>query len=410
MRILFAHEINYETKVIYEVQEYPELLAERGHEIVFLQFEEGANFKLGLKGRDRKIKGRVKENVELRLVTPHRFGFEKIDRIWTVFSSIFTISRLLKESKFDLIVNYAVPTFGFQLLTLSRLHKVPFVHRALDASHVIRESFWNPFIRIAEKFIYKNSKNLSANNPALARYCSEFSGRKSAVSTELPPLELLPFRAARHDALLANSLGIMPKDKVIMYMGSFFYFSGLAQVIRDFARETQNQKNLKLLLIGGGEQDKELRELVAQLEVGDSVVFTGIIPFSELANYLKLGHVAINSMEKLLVSDVAFPHKVIQYMATGIPVVTTKLDGLQMTFGDEAGITWAQSPSEIIDESLRLLNSSESHLQFLRDKQLAAVSRFSHETATDVFESLLITSSSELGKKEKKEGASGEII
>ena len=40
MKILFVHEVNWRTKVVYEVHDYPELLSLAGHEVVFIDFPE----------------------------------------------------------------------------------------------------------------------------------------------------------------------------------------------------------------------------------------------------------------------------------------------------------------------------------------------------------------------------------
>ena len=44
MKLLFIHEVSYRKKVIFEMHEIPELLAVRGHDITFLEFDEGGKF------------------------------------------------------------------------------------------------------------------------------------------------------------------------------------------------------------------------------------------------------------------------------------------------------------------------------------------------------------------------------
>jgi glycosyltransferase involved in cell wall biosynthesis len=55
------------------------------------------------------------------------------------------------------------------------------------------------------------------------------------------------------------------------------------------------------------------------------------------------------------VSSVAFPHKVLQYLASDLPVVSTRLDGLVSTLDGLVGLTWADSPEEVVDLALQLL-------------------------------------------------------
>ena len=70
-----AHEISYMRKITYEIHEFPELLARAGHEVTFLEFDEGArspNF--GLKSRDKLISGKVYKDSKIRLLTPFQLG------------------------------------------------------------------------------------------------------------------------------------------------------------------------------------------------------------------------------------------------------------------------------------------------------------------------------------------------
>jgi glycosyltransferase involved in cell wall biosynthesis len=178
-------------------------------------------------------------------------------------------------------------------------------------------------------------------------------------------------------------------------MGSFFYFSGLEEVIKDFARRISSFGNLKLLLIGGGEQDTELRQLVSELNIEDSVVFSGFVPYQDLPDYLALSDVAINPLEKSLVTDVAFPHKVLQYLAAGIPVVSTQLDGLFKTFGNESGIRWASGASEILNSCIDILES-ESQLHAMAGLGLSSVNDlFGVAKAVDAFEGAVASMISE---------------
>jgi glycosyltransferase involved in cell wall biosynthesis len=385
LKILVAHEVNYETKVIYEIHEFPELLADDGHEITFLQFEEGANFRIGLGSRSKKISGRVIPGVQLELKTPHRFGVVKIDRLWTTFSSWFEIARIFKLNKYDLVLNYAVPTFGPQLLILSKIYSVPFIHRALDASHVILKTKWELPIYIVEKFMYRYADYLSTNNEAMLKYCIKMSGRTRDGHVHYPPLDLDHFLSYRkNDQKLAKSLRIAPEDKVLMYMGSLFYFSGLNEVIEEFARMNLATAGYKLLIIGDGEQRPLLQKLVSDNNLEHAVIFTGVVPYSELPRYMKLGSVAINPMEKLLVSDVAFPNKVIQYMATGIPVVSTRLDGLKTVFGDRSAITWSSSPKECVRNAVGLIEG-ETNLRDVVSRQVSELNIFQRNIAFPKF-------------------------
>ena len=340
MKILVVHEVDYLDKVIYEIHEFPEMLAVAGHQVTFFQFQESADRRKGNGFRERVVAGRVYQKARIKLVGPHQFGIPSIDRLWATISCIPALFNLFRKSKFDVVLNFAVPTYGLQVIALAKLFGVPVVHRALDASHEIRESVYRLPILAIEKLLYRTVGTLSANNEAMKRYCEELSGRRKPSYVNYPPLDLDHFSSSELDVGLRTQLGIRAQDKVITYMGSFFYFSGLPECIDVFAGIAARDKDLKLLLIGGGEQEMELRAQVEKLGISDKVIFTGFIAYKDLPSYLGLSDVAINPLKISQVASVAFPHKVLQYLATGLRVVSTRLDGLVSAIDGLEGLYW----------------------------------------------------------------------
>ena len=79
-----------------------------------------------------------------------------------------------------------------------------------------------------------------------------------------------------------------------------------------------------------------------------------LLSYAELPDYLSVSDVLINPFEPTLVTNLALPHKVLQYLATGIPTVSTKLSGLFESLGDGAGIYWVDSPDKIVETFLRV--------------------------------------------------------
>jgi glycosyltransferase involved in cell wall biosynthesis len=400
LRILFVHEVSYRKKVIFEMQEFPELLSLRGHEVTFLEFDEGRKFWQAKQALKRElISGRVHAQAKVNLIRPFQLGIPGFDRMLATLTVVPTINRLLKKGNVDVVVLYAVPTYGLQTLWLARKHNVPVVFRALDVSHKIRSSLLSPLIKWVEKRIYKNTDLLSANNPAMAKYCDELSRRKGGTAVHFPPLDLSHFQNSSRDLALRSALGIAEGDQVIVYMGSFFYFSGLVDALDEFAEASKSSSHLKFLLVGGGDQDSELRQKVANLGLSEKVIFTGFVSYEELPRYLKVADVAVNTLEPTLVANVAFPNKVLQYMAAGLPVVSTRLDGLEQTFGGYSGITWATDSKGVVRAASKLSQQTEAELRMIGEQQLGAVSEiFSVESAVDNFEETLASLSIEASK------------
>jgi glycosyltransferase involved in cell wall biosynthesis len=371
--------VNYLTKPIYEMHEFPEHLAARGHEVAFWHFPEGYSTEqvkeLGFK---KTIQGRVVKDAKITLFTPQFGDGGLFGRMLTAFRAGGVAQRVINDFKPDLIVSFSVPTQGWQLIAPAKRAGVPVLFRALDVSHKIRTGIFSKLIYLAEKSVYSRVNWLSANNPAMLDYCVLMGAKPTQSSVEWPPLDLQRFETASEPAGLKSLLGIPADAMVILYMGSFFYFSGLPEVIRAFSK---NEGKEHLVLIGGGEQDQELRELVSDLKIDSRVTFTGFISFDQLPGYLKLADVAINPMQRSLVANAAIPNKVIQYLAAGLTVVSTRLKGLEQTFGESSRLTLVDNPEEVVQSAIEACkrqsrNGCESHLGLERFTLERSVSAF----------------------------------
>jgi len=384
--------VNYLTKPIFEMHEFPEHLAALGHEVGFVQFPEGLS-KAELTNTPLKqaIAGRVLGDTSLTLYTPKTLSGGLSGRLLTVLTFGKHFRNILQDFKPDIIISFAVPTSGWQALSVSKKSGIPFVFRALDVSHKIRKSLFSPLIALAERFIYRNADWVSANNPAMLGYVTKSGGEEDKAGVNFPPLDLGHFAADKEGAAsLRLQLGIPAEAKVVLYMGSFFYFSGLPEVIRSFAKEAAHDDYL--VLIGAGEQAQKLEGIVNGLGIQDNVVFTGLVRFADLPRYLAIADVAINPLKPSLVSNTALPNKVLQYMASGLPVVSTKLRGLELTLGsDLTGLIFEKDSSEVASSALGLAHGGANLEQLGLNNAAKVAKLFGPGLAVKSFEAQLLS-------------------
>jgi glycosyltransferase involved in cell wall biosynthesis len=220
----------------------------------------------------------------------------------------------------------------------------------------------------------------------MAAYCVEVSGRTGPVSVDLPPVDLAHFERPVED--VRDRYGLDHEHRVIAYMGSFFEFSGLDDVLLALRPAFSADPLLRLLLIGGGELEPRLRELVVDNGLDDRVVFTGVVPYAQLPEHLAMADVAINPFRPEQVTNVAFPHKVLQYMAAGIPAVSTSLRGLRGVLGDDSGVRWADDATGVAEIAVHLAEADSDQRALNAAVQRAFVDKtFSLERAAGGLES-----------------------
>lgn len=392
MRILFLHEVNYLTKPIFEMHEFPEQLVQLGNDVGFVQFPEGLpGPELSKTPFRQVISGRVLRSISLTLFTPKSISGGLAGRLSSALTFRPAFRRILAEFEPDIVVCFSVPTSGWQALNACNKAGVPFVFRALDVSHKIRKTIFSLPIAWAERFIYRNADWVSANNPAMLAYVLANGGMKVKAGVNFPPLAHGHFaRELSENRVRRAQLGIPEDAKVLLYMGSFFYFSGLPDVIRGFAKKAESSDYL--ILIGQGEQEQELKTIVTDLGVQDRVLFTGLISFSDLPSYLGMADVSINPLRPSLVSHAALPNKVLQYMASGSFVVSTRLNGLELSLGNELpGLMFVDDATELIRAALDLAHGPSDLKKLGADNAERVKRLFAPELAVRTFQDRLQT-------------------
>lgn len=363
IKILFIHEVDYIEKVQFEIHEFPEYLSSVGHEVYFYDFQENKkSCKITRKPKTETF-SRICGNSLINLIHARSFGSGIFRRLSTFLFSYRDLKRVCLENDIDLLVLYSVPTFGIQSILLMKKLKIPLVFRALDVSHKIRPSKLGFIIKKVEWFVFQNSIHISTHNPRMIRYINSLLRSNKHVSIEFPPLDLELFsRKVDPEDLfhLKEKLGLGRTDKVIVYVGTLFHFVGLTNILHELATvPTENRP--RLLIVGGGDQLIKLETLAEELRLNDYVIFTGYVDFQLIPNLLRISDVAINPLEPSLVTHCALPNKVLQYLASGIEVVSTELDGLKESFENLQHLHWVRDGETVLGVALNVLRVHQSH-------------------------------------------------
>jgi glycosyltransferase involved in cell wall biosynthesis len=111
-------------------------------------------------------------------------------------------------------------------------------------------------------------------------------------------------------------------EKIILYQGSLNLGRGLELAIHAIRYTV----NTRLIIIGKGDVEKKLKQLVHALAMEDRVTFIGRVPPDQLPGYTIQADVGISLEEDLgLNYRFALPNKVFDYIQAGIPVLVSDL-------------------------------------------------------------------------------------
>ncbi len=333
MKFLFVHEVNWLEKVTYEIHDIPELLSIAGHQVTFLDFPEfnkndARNRTFSFRTSRAYGQSRAHSGSRVDVFTPGGVVGGKLRRYFASLTFIPLFWRTVKKQKIDLVVLYGVPTNGWQTIFLAKILKVPVIFRAIDIPHLLRKSNFKFLVKMAEGYIYKNADHISAHNNALKDYCVASGAVADKVSVDFSRLDLDRFRPCTRDEDLALTFGIKPGQKVVFFRGTLYRFSGLDTFIELFANYLRQNSDTCLLIVGSGEAEPVIRQTVLRLNLQHQVILTPFVAYDDLARQICLADVSINTFIPSLVTHCVLPGRVLQSMASAIPVVSTPLQGM----------------------------------------------------------------------------------
>lgn len=132
----------------------------------------------------------------------------------------------------------------------------------------------------------------------------------------------------------ANTTRSDDGSPTIIYTGNLGSAQDLQSCIR--AMSYLSHETATLRLVGSGDLEGELKELVDDLALRNRVMFDGVVPREEVPDLLADATVGIAPLQSTDDLAYAIPTKLYEYMASGLPVLTTGTGEIE-SFVNESG-------------------------------------------------------------------------
>lgn len=116
-----------------------------------------------------------------------------------------------------------------------------------------------------------------------------------------------------------------PHSPTLVYLGAFQSWSGLDLVIRAFPDIVKRIPSARLLLIGGGAEEDTYKRLAQDAGCQDRIIFYGYLPYEDIPAVMREGDIGIAMHVPNERIKYSCSMKILQYMASGMPVVTTNI-------------------------------------------------------------------------------------
>ncbi len=193
-------------------------------------------------------------------------------------------------------------SFRFASRIASRL-SIPLVHTCHTDFVSYTDYFtklhraWNRAASKVVPFLIRKADRVICSTDKIYSLISSY-GIKQPIDRILVGVDLEVFSrrlttGERHE--MRARLGFDDGDMVFVTVSRLSREKNIAEVLSLFSKLRETNSSVKLLFVGDGEERKNLEEEVKRTGLGDSVVFTGLIPPEEIWRYYQAGDIYIGA-------------------------------------------------------------------------------------------------------------------
>ena len=110
----------------------------------------------------------------------------------------------------------------------------------------------------------------------------------------------------------------------VVFTGAMYYHRGLDILLDAVPKIIKEIPTVKFILIGSGGEEEKLKEIVSNRKLNENVKFTGWIDRNNIPQNIADSSLGIGPLRLTDVTSGALPIKVLEYMASSLPIIAQK--------------------------------------------------------------------------------------
>lgn len=261
----------------------------------------------------------VHENITVFFEPDNKINAESTLTKIAYIKYVAILKKIIKHFNPDILHAHYATSYGF-VGALSGFQ--PFVISSWG-SDVMKFPNKNFVAKSILKFNFKKADLLCATSFTIEEYIHQVIDK---------PVSVIPFGINIEEFKPKKVKSLFNENDIVL--GSIKPLESLYNIdvlIKAYAKLLPKSDNLKLLIIGEGTEEKNLKELCKELGIFEKVIFTGRVPFKEISNYYNMLNVLVNISEYE-----SFGVSVVEAMACEIPVIVSNVGGLKEVVKDDS--------------------------------------------------------------------------
>jgi len=302
--------------------------------------------------------------------------------------SYLRIKNIIKKSNPDILHAHYASSYGL-LGALTGFH--PFIVSVWgsDVFDFPRKSFLHKAVM---KYVFRKADKILSTSNVMVKETNLYTTKK---------VELTPFGVDTGKFQPDASIKLLSEKPIVIgTIKTLEKKYGIQYLLKSFSilKHKHPTLPLKLLIVGGGTEEKYLKNLAVKLKIEDDTIFTGKIHPNEVNRYH--AQLAIAVFPSIYASE-SFGVAVLESSATGVPVIASKIGGLSEVVKD--GITGILVPPKdevalaeaieklVMDEHLRRTMGNAGRMFVMQNYELESTVEIMKEQYFKILNSKPIT-------------------
>jgi len=290
-----------------------------------------------------------------------------------LISEYFSLKKQIKKNRPDMIHAHWIIPQGFIAALLKKKHHIPF---AVTCHGVDVFALRGKVATAIKRFTLRSADKITVVSSAM----------KNELLTKIDSnldIDVIPmgvdselFHPKKKEFAIRRKYQI--DGPFLLFVGRLAEKKGVKYLINAMSDVIKKHAEAKLMIIGRGTLEKELKELTRELKLERNVIFMGAIQNNLLPAYYATADIfACPSIQTKDGDREGLPVTILEALSSGLPVITTDLEGNKDLIADNRAIYIVRQKNhkELANKIIEILNSSKlrkitktSAIKFIKDK------------------------------------------
>jgi len=156
--------------------------------------------------------------------------------------------------------------------------------------------------------------------PAIRETMAKSGADKNKIEVVRNGVDHVKFNPDTNGTFIRGKYNIDDNAQLIIFTGTIRPWHGMDHILNIFSKVIKNNQNVKLLIVGTAKKEllRHYKQLASDLGLNKNLIFTGWINSENMPKYIASADVGIHTA--IYYHDLN-PFKVLEYMASGKPVI-----------------------------------------------------------------------------------------